>query len=233
MQCVLFGRSRRTNFCPPPPPPKLLGPSPWLGRRTLSAAHLRICPLPSITFFWAYLREDYTDAFPDWAIAEITLVILHPRGLFAALFIPYTFTVVAQNGRHTIPNSKRKPKSERWSPETPTTPMPKPTGCNTQYSPACAHISYFEPYYTSRSVLFTVLRLLISIMFAKFIVHCAEEIGADIPGSRVAGVPGTSPVTGSPKGEGSPALALALTPQAPPIGGSLRSSNHHHISQAP
>ena len=156
MQCVLFGRSRRTNFCPPPPPPKLLGPSPWLGRRTLSAAHLRICPLPSITFFWAYLREDYTDAFPDWAIAEITLVILHPRGLFAALFIPYTFTVVAQNGRHTIPNSKRKPKSERWSPETATTPMPKPTGCNTQYSPACAHISYsvHNPtcYYTPRTV---------------------------------------------------------------------------------
>ena len=48
--------------------------------------------------------------------------------------------LVAQNGRHTIPNPKRKPNSERWSPETAATPMPKPTGYGTRPHPLAFHI---------------------------------------------------------------------------------------------
>ena len=51
-----------------------------------------------------------------------------------------TRTNLGRPGRHTIPNPKRKPTSERWSPETATTPMPKPTGYGTRPHPLTFHI---------------------------------------------------------------------------------------------
>ena len=58
--------------------------------------------------------------------------------------------MVAQNGRHAIPNPKRKPNNERWSPETATTPMPKSIGYGI-LARIRSH-SIFTLYYTSRTL---------------------------------------------------------------------------------
>jgi len=66
-----------------------------------------------------------------------------------ASFRTHAVTSTVTSGRHTIPNPKRKPKSERWSPETATTPMPKPTVYGTRPHP----LTFYSPGYHPCSAL--------------------------------------------------------------------------------
>ena len=77
--------------------------------------------------------------------------------------------LVAQNGRHTIPNPKRKPNSERWSPETANTPMPKPTGYGTRPHPLTFHI--YTLLHSSYSTILSVV--------------CSEAIQKALPTLRI------------------------------------------------